>query len=274
MLSRDQAADLIRIGTGTDAGIHRDINAATCGRRAHLDAVVGGEEGFSEDRDVGTVGHALLARYHTGQDIDIPRPDLAADWDISDPLYNILREAWRMFDFYSGVVAPDGWGRVLAAEQLLVGQLPDGTRKTGQADLVVEIPQGAHDTPVFLRTGLPLSGGVYLVDHKFKTRKDSNVHLRYAFDLQPKLYQYLYEKTTGVRPAGFIINMLVRHKKLTPDSMVAILVDPPTDEEIEQLTRFVNLAGRRRLEAAPNLAACFNYGRACPHLLSGACDRK
>jgi hypothetical protein len=264
----EEVQTILETGTGTEAGIHRTMALVDCARRVRLNDALPFQ--FSFSRDVGTIFHYMAAEYHEGRDHGIPAPGPHNEdtWWPHSPLTAAVTEAWRLYEFYTGFVMPDAFGKVIGAEVHLDGTLPNGYRKTGQADLIVEHEGG------YIFDNVHLDEGIWIVDHKTSGQKNRHWHMIYEYSLQPKLYSYLYEQQTGTPVQGVLINQLVRHKNLSKEnSHVIFTADSYDDDDIKRLCALEEFAMKLEKEDRAVVSHCVDNWGPCPHLVSGECTR-
>ena len=260
-------------GSGRGIGFYSE--AALCGRRANLNAELSDESG--EAASTGITFHKLAEMYHRGDSIPgvvLPYANFSAD---------AVQEGLRLFGAYRQRYARDFLGEVIDTEILL----PEGgleASPTLQEQVLAAVgvwPFTARIDMAVRRTtqgkigDYVLEPGVYLVDHKTKKRKDPDAETTYRFSPQMLAYQLLWN---ALRPkekcSGFIINVVVAHKKLDGDSFQQFFIPPPTEDEVAGFKHWLQDAALKAQLNQANLARCsLGYGL-CPHLLTGACTRR
>lgn len=116
--------------------------------------------------------------------------------------------------------------------------------------------------------------GIYLWDFKTKGQRGNNDELVYRHSPQFIAYQVVWNSLyPHIACKGMVADVVVGHKKLEDKSFYSVLVPPPTDVQIQGLQRWLQNAKKLASNDEPNWLACFDFGRACPHLTSGACTR-
>ena len=273
-----------RGGSGT--GVSHYMSGASCPRKCRLDKEVEKSDFGSEKtirRDAGIIFHKLAELYHgqTGAE------ELKAviEYDDAPSLNPALSEAQRMFIAYKKCRDRKHWGKVLGVEVPIPGEEATEETKarlkevmgvepfTALIDMVVEV-QEENVAAICRRTGLDLTPGVYLFDHKTKGRMDSNMHIVHGQSLQAAAYQMGYEAMTGVKPNGMIFSIVVAHKVMAAKSFASFVADYPPEHVQEGVRGFLNGAKALAGSDFPNWSACFNRFGICQHLTSGACDRR
>lgn len=260
--------------------------AATCGRKARLaqvyaeqyqDDLVETEDDKLSALKIGAYYHVLLQHWHEGR---MPL-DKIHDYDVmmNNPEFE---EAYRLFLFYRSTYSHDSWGKVVATELLVPATDAGkqivfdffGEETTGRLDMLVELSQDDVDrinTELNLKLPAP---GLYIIDHKTGARKNPRDYWEFTFGLQSILYQHIWNIENPDRQVqGMVFLKVVRHKKLTKDSICAFLATPYEGDE--EVIRSLVRKGRRALDAdEANPAACFTGYKPCFFFTNGMCDRK
>ncbi len=283
MIEQRRVLNAIHQG-GSGSGVSYYGAANTCGRRAILDREYPRISDLSDPRDnaatVGTLFHLFAEAYYTNTPlegaVEINQLSGTSNWAEAQRLF---KEHRSRFPKESG-----GMGKVIACEMDLPVRGPDGEpvsldnpfgveKFTARIDMVVEHTEDS--IKVFEKErGLVLpEPGIYLVDHKTKGRMDPHMEYGWKMGYQTSAYMMYYEYLFGVRPKGMIMNVIIRHKKLTDASFVAYLIPYP-DEDQQQATKWFMQRGEQNVKiGAPNPGACIGQYGACVHLTSGTCNR-
>lgn len=258
---------------GSGSGVSYYLKRAECPKRILLNAQAEeeGDRSVSEPMAIGTIFHKLAELYHTGGDVNRV-PHIVDD----DPLLSSwCVEAWRLFDFYVTYTAPDAWGRVVAAEELVETMVPfEGLPIVGQ-----QVPRplsGRIDllTEQDERFGNEYNGpGEYVLDFKTHKSKPSEVFMKDQYSLQFVNYAWQRFLKTGKWVRGAIVHHLVRHVKLeVQKSVLTTFIHPPMEHEIEKLKGFVH-ASAALPDGFANLSQCTPFTGVCRHLVSGRCNQ-
>lgn len=267
-------------GTGTENGISQ--YEKPCARQYFLDKLYpdNGEDKF--DANVGTAFHKLMELYYTGQLVNVALPlDDAADYRV-DP----IQEALRIFGAYTTFFPANEWNVVEMeryfpanqAEQKLIMEVL-GVPLTGRIDGVVELDE-TQATQFEERTGLELSPGLYLVDHKTKKKHDQNHAWKFQLSLQFSAYQIVAEALyPDKQMKGLIVNAPVRNKdllKLTatgkPHNFLRQLVEPPSEMRRVAVRQQLKWKHEYLQSNQCNLDACVRWAP-CRHYLTGNCNQ-
>ena len=264
---------------GSGAGISYYSTIAECSRKAAL--AKDAERYYNATttgRDVGTIGHKLLEYYHgkREKEIAILTSDIALQ-EASD-------EAGRLFNAYTQAHTVDFFGEVLQTErffpteaEVVAVEAAVGIKPfTGRIDLVAVVRladvERLQKVPGLEELTAP---GIYLVDHKFKGKRDSNALLIYNNSPQFTAYMACYNAIADDAGAphcqGMIANVIVGNK--TP-VFEKYLVKPPAASQIVALRTWLAWCKQRENDNQPNWISCFNYHRPCEHMLSGRCTKE
>jgi hypothetical protein len=258
-------------------GISFYSQAAKCSRKLHLDKQAEASQAGNFRPDVGKIFHALCEIYfstgHSNIAVELSDVNLGEAPD----------EARRLFSAYAERFSPQDFSRVVATELLLpaspeqeglVASAVGVSPFTCRLDMVVEVDARSVDI-LYKKRGIIIpEPGIYLWDFKTKGQKGSNDEVVYRYSPQFIAYQIVWNTLNPGMPAkGMIADVIVGHKKLTDNSFYSVLVPPPTNEFAAGLRRWLAYAQKQASNDEPNWLACFDFGRACPHLLSGACNR-
>lgn len=247
--------------------------------------------------DVGTILHALLALHYgtaleARQAIDTTRVKYvtaAGPLDVerySEAIY----EAERLFRAYRVYWGWNDLGKIVAVEKELEMTLPRGQTITfssqtitGGLDLISKM--SARDLK---KNGLQGEPGLYLHDHKTRSKKDPYEYEMACHDLQFSTYAKLVEtaekKWGPVR--GFIVNLI--YKGTTPSfgriliSKDALEAEWKVSEGLYQVAFQAKRESLRVLEAGglptARTRACFKKSIVgwdiCPFYKSRQCDRQ
>jgi hypothetical protein len=257
------------------------------------------QESTNSAAGVGVYFHKILEYYYQGK-----LENVALDADPSNYTWN---EALRLFSSYRLLFPPNEFTRVVACEHIINAgvtekhSLPSSwdteqvtkSRRCkekfgvpelgGIVDMVVDIEEPhlsvLKRTRVFSESMEP---GRYLLDTKTKTKRHSDMELRFFRDIQFATYMMLAEDDPEIGPVkGMIASAIIRHVKLEDKkSFVSTVVPPPTDDMRDfvksTLTRCFEMredSFRRGREVPANSEFCEMYD-GCPHLANGTCDRR
>jgi len=267
----------------TGNGLHKYCAIGACPRKARLDAEVehdGGKLVATEatfKMDVGTVFHELGERWHAGEDPE----ELPHDLPDHPTLGPVLREAWRLFDFYSGVFPAGFWGKVIAHE--MKAQWPE-LDLGGRIDLVVAV-DAAASSKVEAKLAQPFKPGVHVIDFKTHGQIDREQQMKDFYSLQAKLYPKALEvMRPDLAPVGGTTFVHVyRHAQLRaecegprkPRSYDISCVRRFPDEDVEAI--FKQYVDRKKIawqSGECELSQCLSGWEVCRHLLSGACNQR
>jgi hypothetical protein len=261
-------------------GISYYSTAAKCARRARLDKERA-ESSFSSDlrMDTGKIFHALCEIYFsTGQQ------NIAVE--LGDVNYGEAPdEARRLFAAYAERFFPEDFSRVVATELLLppegdsvaaakIAEAIGVSPFTCRIDMVVEVDERSAEV-LNKKRKLTLEPGVYLWDFKTKGARDNNAELVYRHAPQFIAYQVAWNALNPSNPCkGMVADVIISHKKMEDDkSFYSVFVPPPQEIQVRGLRRFLQSAQANAPTDNPNWLACFDFNKACSHLVSGACDR-
>ncbi len=259
-------------------GISYYSEAARCSRRLRLNKMF--EVEGTRPQDTGKIFHALCEVFYD------EKKRAGAAFQLDDLNYGeAADEAKRLFLAYSERFAPTDFAKVLATELLLPAEGDTEARAiietavgvspfTCRIDMVVEVDARSAEV-LYKKRGLVLDGyGTYLWDWKTKGQKGSSDDLIYRFSPQFIAYQLVWNALHPDNPCkGMIADVIVGHKKLEDKSFYSVLCPPPTMEQAMGLRRWLQAAQRNAATDDPNWLSCFEFGRPCPHLLSGNCTR-
>jgi hypothetical protein len=268
---------------GSGSGISYWSSVMTCARKAHLN------KGLEQDRPqrvtldaafTGTLFHALMEMYYKHQ-----TDDFAIELDGTGASQE-MEEALRLFREYAKRFRPDEWITLgtevlypregVQADVAAIKQMLGIEPLTIRIDMLVEVLPEHVDGLVESR-GLDLKPGVYLVDHKTSERRGNDQVFRYQNNLQMDVYMAVWNACNPEQQCqGMLVNNVYRYKALNAKAFETILVAPPSEDRVQQLKEWLMAAeGKvRNGDITPNLSACFNTYGACPHLISGACNRR
>lgn len=278
-------------GTGTPAGISgiREL-ANGCAKKYWLNK-------DSEDTDslgsgalqIGTIAHALLARYYDSQDQRWAASAIKyTSTSTVDP--ECRREAERIFKAYRIRFPPNELGKVVGVEYSLpekvnsewnfetvqartVGEAVGIYPYSCQIDLAVDIK--AKDVKRLRATRkLHLTKpGLYLVDHKTASSYGNAAMEKYIHDVQFTAYMMAWNAAYPEKQCkGMLVNVLIKTKE---PRFETILVPPPNKKSKAIVRKIANRASIyiKNNYQAPNPDRCFDWGRSCKYLRSGECQR-
>lgn len=226
----------------------------------------------------GTVFHDLAEIYHTRRESEVCLiyNDLGA--------HKTEQEGRRVFAAYSKIFPPDAWGEVLHAELDLLGEDETlkarvkevfGVELTARLDLVTQLhPEQAEE--LYKLIGLRLEPGIYIVDHKTKSRAEDFDDIFGDDSRQFIAYPILWDICNPGRPCkGMIANIVIRYAKMDfPRSYEAVFVPPPGPERTERLASFLKMSESLIETNAPFITDCRGRYGVCPFKVSGECNRR
>lgn len=206
--------------TGTDFGSTFYADGGMCRRKVQLKREQKAERAEEadlerkEDRDVGRVFHRVMQSYHKGESLPILPATGTADASTT--------EALRLYSAYRSVIEPKFFGRVVDTEIEVPGNTEQAERilkffgapVTGRLDMLVEMSQADVDRLSALGIQY-LVPGIWIVDHKTKKKSPTDNGSTNLYGIQAPLY-IVALRCLGIDCKGFIANMIVRHKELTP----------------------------------------------------------
>lgn len=259
-------------GSGTGLSYYSN----PCGRHAALSKIYGRDES-TPDQSVGTIGHKLLELYYTGKLTNVVLP-----YEDAPGLSDSVQEALRCFRSYVHIFPRDEW-TVVGAEIQLEGpavEVAVGVSPfTGRLDLVVDISeeQSAHLRDK--RNG-QIRAGRWVVDHKFRGKKDSLAQVKYEMAHQANAYPTAYAaKFPEVPIQGTIFNEIIRHTDLTKKdddgslrSFKSFVIEAPGPTAKKALAQHLNNKKNLLILEQPNLDACVGH-QICRFWREGLCDR-
>lgn len=250
-----------------------------CARRGRLDYECGEQELFGpgvEGRNAGTITHKLVEIYHDGEDPELVVPTSSTHPDIEIILNGPRKKglaAWPLFNKYEENFSADFWGHSVAAEVFLEGQIM-GFRRTGRIDRIWWMDEETIERVEDRFPGLQLFGpGNYTWDLKTAASKDDSLYETWAWHPQPAQYVEL-ARQHDYNPRGHIVFRAVGYK--TDRQEWAFAVAYPADELLStglvRLQKQIAKAVQMKWKDAPGWTSCGEYGRFCPHRISGACQ--
>lgn len=264
---------LHRGGSGT--GISYYMSAARCPRKARLDKSLGPDGESSKSSKTGTMFHSLMELFYSGQVGTECAAIQVADINYAEELQEAQRLAAAYFAKFP---ERDFWGDVVAVEKQLPAQEDQkqlvldyfGVDLTARLDMVTEV--SLHNRQRILeRTGLDLEPGVYIIDHKTRSRRDNSITQTYSLSAQFKAYQLLWTKLHPETPCvGMIANVVIGTKEVQFQQAV---ITPPTDVELEGLRNWLKGAHALAETDFPNWAACHEAYGVCQYYTRGLCNR-
>jgi len=261
---------------GRYPGIYYYRSLLGCPRRRLLSKGLPEDPEESADSRVGRWFHALAAPYYTDEPVSMDFTTLEMDPDRT--------EALRLFEEYRRRFLPTEFGKVLGAEvefpaddeQQMELEAFFGGPIGGKLDLLVNV--GADEVDYLNRTRhVEMTPGIWIVDHKVKRARSGDVVIQAQLDEQFALYAAAWNRLNPDRPVrGTLANIIFKYKKLDDHAFLTIQVPPPTELEIAVVREIIQEGCRIVKEKTRNWAnprVCFEFGRVCPHLISGACNR-
>lgn len=266
----------IKLG-GSGRGISYYSTAARCPRRAKLDATLTGASA-GHDAAVGTIGHGGLELFYKGELDWETATSTDTTWMVDEPFMDAMPEAIRLMRAYlRRFPERDFWGEVVGAEVSLPEEAKASFVKaffmvdlTARLDLVVRVKE-EHLTRILDRTGLQLTPGIYIIDHKFKTRRDNNLIETYTLSAQFTAYPPLWDLHHPAEPCqGMIANVIVGNKE---PAFQQALVQPPDETRLTGLRNWLIAAEALAGTDFPNWTSCKDFNRVCGHYSSGLCNR-
>lgn len=262
-------------------GISYYSNAVRCPRKAKLDVLhraarEPGDASPNYRADVGKIFHALCEIYYnTGErsiSVELSDINMGEAPDEARRLFSAYTERFNRSDF-ARVIATELQLPAKEADVAVIASLLGVSPFTCRLDMAVEVAQ-EHCDVLYRKRGLVLTPGVYLWDFKTKAAKGAGDELVYRHAPQFLAYQAVWNALNPETPClGMVADCIVAHKKMVDNSFYSILVPAPGPEQIAGLKRFLAYAQKQTELDEPNWLSCFDYGRACPHLTSGACNR-
>lgn len=288
-------------GSGRGLSYWTQFLREPCPRRISLNAITNGGDFLGEGAWRGVLFHALMESYFTGK---LDAGALEGGIDFVDENGQPARQATPKTIFEALVLTRwlvERFGRrdlgtVLGAELSYPSGEDSPVRAalevalghrdfTGQSDLVTHIEtdtQWAHIDGVFRNAGVPLTlprRGRIMWD--FKTTTDlGNAH-KYEYGWQEIAYPWLHFLETGEKIDAFVYFVIAIGRRRVPEpSAEVVVVDPPDDEKIAALIRFLAVCKRARdaIQVDPmavNRNVCapkYHNDPWCNHLTEGRCN--
>lgn len=265
----------IKVG-GSGRGISFFSTAARCPRRAKLDAEHGSAS--SIDSRVGTIGHGLLEMFYEGKIakelIDDPNLIVQVPYDFETE----VPEALRLVRAYlTKFPERDFWGTPIGTEV----SFPEAGKEelvkgffmvalTARLDLVTEVSEDQQQR-IKSRLCLDVPTGILIVDHKFRTRRDSNIAETYDLSAQFTAYPPLWDLHNMNRPCqGMLANVVIGNKE---PGFQQTFVRPPDETKLIGLRNWLIAADALAGTDFPNWTSCRDFNRTCGHYSSGRCNR-
>jgi hypothetical protein len=222
------------------------------------------------DANFGTALHSWLASYHSGTELPVLSEEVPERAFVSEA--ELARRYAKRF-------SPSGLGRVelcetrltmkVAMPNYMVGSvkvLPPTEPFVGTLDLVVDVDDEAAMV-LEAERGITINPGLWLVDHKTKTRKAPSLITQYLSDPQFTGYVKLFEHANPGRTVnGTLVNFLYRYKDDKADGFQTLVVPAP-DRDAELTWLHTIKVGASRLrdlgEDFVDNTRCFDYSRVC-----------
>jgi hypothetical protein len=249
-------------------GIHYYQDRLGCLRRA-----CAGTDDSSEDSEFGSQIHEWLKCYHTQSGSCAARVALSDVTPLTkDGKARGCSEA-ELARRYEAKVPSIVFGfEPLLVEQRLQGSL-GGAPIAGTLDLVVKLREAEVEL-VRATWGLTIEPGTYLVDHKTKARRSSEMYATLARSAQFPFYHELWRQNYGEPLSGSLANMLIRTTAPADDAFALFHLPLPEEDDLKRCLTIVREASSReaalgRLHCTPT--RCYDFGRECPEL--GSCPR-
>lgn len=278
----------------TPNGVHSWYSWLGCHRKAWLGEidrahrvptdVLSGKDYF----DIGSIGHGLLALhysipYEKALRLDTTRLtyklDHGARLDVETHAADI-EEATRLYRAYRLHYPKNDLGKVVDIEKEF--ELEMGAMSlSGGLDLVVRMT-----SKDLTRNGLDGLPGIYIVDHKFYSKKDPMAYELALHDPQFITYPYLYEAARRVEVQGTIVNII--YKTVNPGFERFVIPKMAINAEWPIVSGALGLAARNKAAALKivedgglpevNTRECYkrsSFGTdVCKYHKNGSCDRR
>ena len=276
----------------TPNGVHSTVAWLKCPRKAWLDDLARdtktptGKLSGTAAFDVGTIVHGILAAHYSSKNPDridtrhfVYRLDSGPDLDrdahrediaLAETLYRAYRVFWRGADFT----------KVLDVEIEIEIDTGLGFKLSGGLDLVVKATKRE-----LKKMGIDGETGIYIPDHKTRTRNDPAEFELACHDAQFASYPVLARAKYGNEVKGIIVNRLFKsgvfdrfHVPLmaTDTEWRSVTLPSLKIANAKKLTSLAAAASSGLPEA--NTSQCFSWKGGgwdfCRHYRSGACDRR
>jgi hypothetical protein len=290
---KDLAIDIT--GGSSGYGMSYYSTAAKCSLRAYLGklAEAAGEEVSPSGKAarVGIYFHSLAELFYRG---DFSAKKVLQATALQPEFAEDLEEAKRFWKTYSNAFGErDFWGTPVTVERRIPDDTDEGLERrerakiqaafgldpaqqlTARLDLVARISDEQIDR-IGQRTGLVLTEpGIYIVDHKTTSRKDSTAAFKYDLSPQFTAYQMLWDALHPDEPCkGMIANVVIGYKtmeKMDIDKWhTPVLVSAPSEKKRTDFMNWFDGVLESLETPRPNWTACVNWG-VCPHYLNGDC---
>lgn len=258
---------------GSPAGISADLKASACGMSAHFSELVPRNptlfpQQFFDPRGkpkpvgnrAGSAFHALQELYHLGRVTltDLATPAAYTEFDAS------VGAAVMAFGRYvaQNNGDPNFLGRTVGVEIPIAGTIA-GQSRTGRLDTAVEAEQLHIDR--WAEYGIfAASPGLYLWDYKLLNAVTAEGAMKYQRTMQPLAYMKLYEQQTGVRPEGFVFELVSR--AANPGISRMLVLAPNGTDNDKVITHFVKTAAALKVLGNAMPGACDNTFGSCAFL--------
>lgn len=258
---------------GSPHGMSADIRATSCGMMEAFSRAVPRQpmlipQSFTDRKGkpfvigsrAGSVFHALQELWRTNPLLmaSLPKAD---DFDGVD---EAIGAALMAFDRYRKQNYDDAayLGSVVGAEVPVEGQIA-GQLRTGRIDQVIDADQNQVDRWADYGI-LAAEPGIYLWDYKLLKAVSVDDATEYQHSMQALAYLHLYEAQTGIKPQGFVYELVSRAKKPTISRLLVLV--PNGHDNLAILESFVTLATKRRAEAAADPSKCDSQYGECPFI--------
>lgn len=259
----------------------RDI-AFGCGKRAALRKQHPGLD-MSEPLGVGIIFHALVAHYLVCDDPDFECSKVDYISQEYEEEHRIIAE--RTFECFREEYPVQTFGTIIGTEI----PLPDDELERTALEAEFEMPgiSARLDCVVKLSTAdckrynklfdMNLKPGNYIIDWKGASAPSNWAAQKYYLDLQPKLYQHMWNIVHPKQQVkGAIIFMVQR---MNPNKHEfkshVIFIQPLNLKDKKMIARFIveSIRNYPDYDRRANLDRCADYGKTCAFLVAGVCDR-
>lgn len=216
------------------------------------------------DAAFGTAMHAWLAAYHFGGLEPALSEEIPEKGYVSPA--ELARRYRRRFSPLSLGHAVAVNGKVLVEERLSMVVEGDNWKApfAGTLDSPVMIDDAAVEV-IKRERGITLYPGLYLIDHKTKSRKPEMA--QYLSDPQFTGYHKLFQALTGETLMGTLVNFLIRYKDDKAEGFQTLLVGPPGEDDILVWKGMVRDGAARLHQLGrdwKDATKCFDWNRRCP----------
>jgi len=247
---------------GTSDGLSRDIKATECGLYAALAEALPPhtfsvpQQFFSENGKPRVIGNRAGSVFHALNEMRANPAELPDDCAEDDAAAAAAIYAYKRYIEQCGGLKT-AFSRRISPEFPIAGYV-GGHARTGRLDDVIDADEDEIDR--WADWGIFVAEpGIYPLDYKLLASvsdKDAQAKSR---SMQALAYMWMYENTTGIRPKGFIHDLVSR--AANPKVSRRLVLTPNSDEGRGIVSDFVQLAARRREEGQADASKCDNqYG--------------